>query len=469
MTDETTHVRMAVLLCDAGGSAWSCLRCAKDIHRNDDIRCNECGRAFHWQCYRLPTGLFDSRLDDGVAEAARRGDARRCDFKCPRCNFELVMGRAPDPSNIKDCYLTLCDVQLTLDEFHYDSQSGADGNYTTLLKMSRWGRDMDVPVMVAHSAEDLQHMHHDHRQLGWYCVDQTTTLGGRKEAAKWETMKKHRSAVFNFYERSGVPKHRAPTATIRFTHRMNGLLQRLGNDSAQAKVFDRTCIRDLTSLLRSDYQRARGERKVTLALANLAFHAHLQAGLRAGELWEQRVGGLMSSLVIGDTARRMKIRPHLRLTLKRQTKGDRFKTATVPCAYQAKRAPLCTGLWTRVAVAELRRVGRGHDDDLVFTRPDGAPWTMSQFWHEQVMPRLVQLKEAKEGGLERTDLDAFGSNSFRRSWLTLARSHPDSVSEDLCERQGRWKKEVRGHVLGRMVSLYFDPEMRELLLATYWL
>ena len=54
-------------------------------------------------------------------------------------------------------------------------------------------------------------------------------------------------------------------------------------------------------------------------------------------------------------------------------------------------------------------------------------------------------------------------------WLTLARSHPDSVSEDLCERQGRWKKEVRGYVLGRMVSLYFDPEMRELLLATYWL
>ena len=77
---------------------------------------------------------------------------------------------------------------------------------------------------------------------------------------------------------------------------------------------------------------------------------------------------------------------------------------------------------------------------------------------------------AVAGGLERTDLGAFGSNSFRRSWLTLARSHPDSVfSEDLRERQGRWKKEARGYVLGRMVSLYFDSEMRELLLATYWL
>ena len=44
-----------------------------------------------------------------------------------------------------------------------------------------------------------------------------------------------------------------------------------------------------------------------------------------------------------------------------------------------------------------------------------------------------------------------------------------TVEELKRERQGRWKKEVRGYVLGRMVSLYFDPEMRELLLATYWL
>ena len=122
---KTNRAHVCVVVCCAvtGGTPWSCLRCAKDIHRNDDMRCNECGYAFHWQCYRLPAGLFDSRLDDGVAEAARRGDARRGDFKCPRCNFELVMGRSPDPSNIKDCYLTLCDVQLTLDEFHYDSQS----------------------------------------------------------------------------------------------------------------------------------------------------------------------------------------------------------------------------------------------------------------------------------------------------------------------------------------------------------
>ena len=73
------------------------------------------------------------------------------------------------------------------------------------------------------------------------------------------------------------------------------------------------------------------------------------------------------------------------------------------------------------------------------------------------------------GGLESVDLKDFGSNSFRRTWNTLAANHPDPVSEDLRERQGRWRRRGRSRTLGRMVSLYYDPKPQELLLATYWL
>ena len=67
------------------------------------------------------------------------------------------------------------------------------------------------------------------------------------------------------------------------------------------------------------------------------------------------------------------------------------------------------------------------------------------------------------------DLSIYNTNSFRRTWNTLAGQHPDPVSEDLRERQGRWRRRSRSRVLGRMVSLYFAPRPQELLLATYWL
>ena len=67
------------------------------------------------------------------------------------------------------------------------------------------------------------------------------------------------------------------------------------------------------------------------------------------------------------------------------------------------------------------------------------------------------------------ELPAYGTNSFRRTWLTLAAQRPDPVSDDLLERQGRWRQKSRKRKPGRMVSLYRDPKPSELLLATYWL
>ena len=79
---------------------------------------------------------------------------------------------------------------------------------------------------------------------------------------------------------------------------------------------------------------------------------------------------------------------------------------------------------------------------------------------------MLRLQQRLEGGFEDEDLDDWGSNSFRRSWDTLAQKN--SVPIDLIERQGRWrtKQRRRNRVSQRMSSLYCDPFPEELLKAT---
>jgi hypothetical protein len=372
------------------------------------MRCVSCERVCHWQCYKLPCGLFPSRLNEGLAEEARWGDTRRPDFGCPRCHFRTVMQREPVRNSRADAYLLLCEVQTTLDEFHRDSEGYSKGCLYTLRKVSRWGRDLGIPAMLAGSREEFDRMPTDHRHLAWYFVDV-----GRRQ--KWATVRKHRSAIWNYYERLGIADDSSPTASFRCTHRMHGMLQRLGSDSKQDLVFSDVLLRDMVALLKADYERAHGPRRVELAQANLAFHAYTQMGCRANELFEERVGRLEASMVIGEDARRKEVLPHLTFRATNQTKTERFAITNILCCARTKRAPLRTGLWAQLTIGKLRAAGRGEDDALLFSHPDGGPWRMGWFWDTHVLPRMEQLKRELAGGLENQDLDAFGSNSFRRT------------------------------------------------------
>jgi hypothetical protein len=368
------------------------------------------------------------------------------------------MHRPPVRDSPGDAYLMLCEVQTTLDEFHKDSAATSTGYLYTLRQVSRWGRDLGVPAMLAGSRAELRAMPDDHRQFAWYLVD-----AGRTR--KWSTVKKHRAAVWNYYQRMGVPEEEIPTSSFRFTHRMNGLLQRLGDESRQDLVFSELLLGDLVTLLRADYSRARGARRAELALVNLAFHAYTQMGCRANELFEELVGRLEDSFVCREDAARKNIMPHLTFRATNQTKTERFHATDILCSWRSKRAPLRTGMWAELAIAELRNVGRGQRDTVLFTHADGTPWRMGWLWEEHIVPRLAQLQRELAGGLENVDLDLYGTNSFRRTWNTLAGQHPDPVSVDLRERQARWRSATRRSQ--SMASLYFDPRPNELLLATY--
>ena len=91
---------------------------------------------------------------------------------------------------------------------------------------------------------------------------------------------------------------------------------------------------------------------------------------------------------------------------------------------------------------------------------------MTYFWRLHVLPRMKRLKQNLRGEFEDEDLSDWGSNSFRRSWDTLA--HKNDLPIDLIERQGRWrtKQRRRNRVSQRMTSLYCDPFPEELLRAT---
>lgn len=443
--------------------------CMKDVVAKDRLKCKECGGAFHWQCYCTPEGMFPNRLrrlgkpyDHTAGNVARPGDTRRADFRCPRCNFKRVMRRRPEEASAEDGYVGLLDVRVTLGEYISDSHSYSDGCMYSMRKMHRWGVAMDVPAMVARDVEELGEMDSEHRQVMWYLADIT-------RGVTWETAKKHRAALYNYYERMGLVASDIPTATTRFTRFMAGHLQRKGMSTTQNKVFTGLLIRAMTRYLEDKYRRAVGEERVRMAQVNLVWHAYLQTGARANELMEQKMGAMVAGFCFRGRAKRKRLRAHMKFRATLQTKEERFSETELLCCYRTKHAPLRAGMWAEIVVAERGRVDRAADDGLVFADPNGAQWKMGRIWHEDMLPALEQLQHEKAGGLEGTDLSAFGSNSFRRTWASLAAQQPDVVSDDLIERQGRWRKKSRKRKPGRMVSLYRDPKPSELLLASYWL
>ena len=446
-----------------------CMLCTSDVNIHEAMVCRWCDKWCCWSCFRTPVGLFMSRLEEGVAESLRDGDQRRPDFSCPACNFERIMRRPPVEGDREDAYLLLCDAQVTIDEFHMDSKSYSRNSQYALRKITRWGRDYAVPLMLAHDLKELEDMGPDHRQLSWYAVDQSRPP--ERGGVTHETSKKHRGHVWNYYAAMGAPAG-GPTSTGRFKGRMNGLRQRLGTEEGtQATVFSDVLIADLVHHFRSLYVDAEGEQKLLMAQVNLAFHAYTQVGARANELFEQEVGMLEKSFCFGEKAKKKGLLPHLEFRATLQTKENRFSKTDILCAFQAMHAPLKTGFWALLVVQHLKKANRAKSKDKVWAHSDGKQWKMGWFWDEHVLPAMRWLQENDAGGLEGEDLEDYGTNSFRRTWRTLAGDtlHTPEVSEDLCERQGRWRTRGRGRVLGRMVSVYYAPRRNQLLMATYWL
>ena len=453
-----------------------CTRCYRALAAKEALRCCKCGVGFHYSCYGVPEELFPNRLQivdkpepHTLGNHARLGDTRRPDFRCPTCNFRAVMRRQPRAGHPKDSWLIMLDVRAQLDEMIADSTSYAASCMYALRRATRFGQDFGIPVMVAHDREELQLMNTQlgavgHVQLRWWLADRT-------RGVTWDTTKKERSAIFNFYRAMGWDSEHIPTSTPKFTNFMNGMLQRKGESTTQCATFRAVLIKDMCALLLGEVQRARGARRLALAKVQLAWHAYMQVGARANELFGQTLGRLVRGFCFGEVAERKEIVEHLKFDATIQTKENRFSGTTLWCCARTERQLLETGPCAQLLVMELERQGITDEDYKVFSDGAGVPWKMGAFWSKEVVPRLEQLQKEKLGGLENEDLSLFGSNSFRRTWATLAASRGGGgvVDEHLRARQGRWRTEGRGRCLGQMVHLYNDPVPEDLLLATMWL
>ena len=308
----------------------------------------------------------------------------------------------------------------------------------------------------------------EQRQFLWFMADKAA--GG----AKFDTVRRFRSSLSNYFDRlEGVRPDEIPTGSKLYARALDGLMQRLGVSDAQDRVFPTVLLEDLLRLAESDYDRARGDRRLETCLANLALHVYFQMGLRANEAFSETVGGLKEGLVVGAAAEQTG--PYVQIHCTIQTKEERYTTTEVLGAYDTvEGCPLRVGPWVEATLQELGRVGILPEDqgDRLLFQTAGRTWTMGWFWEKHVRPRLEQLRREGLGGLSAdTDLDQFGSNSPRRTWNTMAALHPNPVSEDLRERQGRWRarQKRRQRVRQGMASLYMEPTVKEKLRATYYL
>jgi hypothetical protein len=213
-----------------------------------------------------------------------------------------------------------------------------------------------------------------------------------------------------------------------------------------------------------------------MALVNAALHLYFQAGLRANEAFSCTAKALKKSLVRGKAAKKAGLRRHMYVTCSLQTKEERYETTTVPVAFDTwGECPLSTGKWVVRGLRALKKAGRGpktHPKRPFFASKNGVSWKMAWFWKKHVKTRLIRLREQKRGGLKRNaDVSRFGSNSPRRTWRSMAAKRPHPVCDDLCERQARWrtKQRKRQRLSLSMAQLYNDPDVEELLRATYYL
>jgi hypothetical protein len=389
------------------------------------------------------------------------GDCRRIDFKCPHCNFVDTMSRAPTNS-AADQMLLKMDRVVTLDQFHYESERGADTNRLNLARIQRWGDENGIPVMFAKCATELEHMNKDHRQLSWYWASRSFM------DLHYNTHKRERGSVRNYYDRmqgtEDFLETQFPTNTPAMTHRFGGLEQRLGSESKKAKTFSTGLLVELLKLMDSDYERARGSFRSEMLIVITAVLVFFHGGFRANEPLFLSGKHMRDCMVLDAGLRGLPA--HFIVVCPQQTKENRVSETKVPICYDtADGCPLRAGYWVSQALDMVRWAGR-EEDDFFFLLPTGERLVSTYLWSTHLYPKLAQLQREGLIGAQ-TDIFEFNFNSFRRTWTTMGHAEPDSVPALLLDAHARWRLKERENI--PMNQLYANPSLKEKLRATHYL
>ena len=455
-----------------------------------------CAGIWHAKCYAqlaedkfpvyeagdLDDALLDNELNGELADdqhrfqVARVGDDLMCTFQCDDCSFYNLQGRYPNENKEADKLLLLCIRRATLDAFWARERTTVEKNWREIKSLVATGEAMGLeePLPPRGPCPIV-----DEQGLNVACLMLMKTMnqGRNSRHIQFETARKVRSAVSNFYhtlpggtglstvghgERGGLFFSASTTNSHWYKRFMTGCHRRMGDVwiPDQATTLDE--VKAGLEILEEDWQGGpKGARRTEVALTGAMVIAGFVAALRGEEIPQIDVGLMRKYWTEGLEYTRKR---HVPLALAgrfKQTNGT-YRIYIHPLADETasgikirvwfERAIRClndnkivSGPMFRVSKrkGQIARASVG-DLDVLFH----DLWKRIQHRRPQLFSDSIKIEE--EYSVRR---------SLRRGATTEAQNR--AIPTEVLEANNRWRKHLRGRgVLPSMsmVERYSDAK-----------
>ena len=367
-----------------------------------------CGVAYHAECIRVGPP-FSTRLRHGrglsFPPVKHWGT-----FICEKCTVRAVIGRELILQS--DLELLCLERMRLIDMAHAWALSTHTKYQQKLGVIRRFERrhqfsflqpaaltsppaTTDIPLMWIQESYALRP---SHRGSDSATVSMNTVRQLRSAASQylgWEMMLQHPLSTLLDQQQHIVNIPCRATDALSFTLFTKGMAGRLGTDSIPSTPLLSRHVHYMDRLFSSNYRRATSLlSRRRWALAGLANCILWLGWLRSAELFNLTFGDI--ELVRPSQGPLYDLPPGLGMVLLRllpQTKSNRTSTADVVLAFTTL-SGLSPGLWARrvaLAVEGTSSFWPSHPG-MIFTEPDGTPWSSYFFRHTFVYPCLRQLQ-----------------------------------------------------------------------------
>lgn len=344
-------------------------------------------------------------------------------FICEVCTVRAVLGR--ELHSALDVHLLCLERMRILDMAHYWSK-GTHSAYQTKLRaiqqfssmygvpilkttpLSRPPATSDIPLLWCQEAYSLREpsarrARQDELFVSYAAVRQLRAAASQFYA--WDMLVTNPGAAFMNRERRVIALPCRSTDSLSYTIHAGGMSARIGTHARPSVPLLDRHVRAFDRQLNDAFLRARSpatRRRIALAgLSNLLLWL---GWLRSSEAFGLRWQDIF--VLPPHLSAQMDLPPGcglLSLRLLPETKSSRTATADVMIAYKTL-SGLHPGKWYERARFFLARPALAStDSSLVFSHPDGTPWTSAYFRHNWLYPSLRQQRTAGDALLRAFD------------------------------------------------------------------
>ena len=430
----------------------------------------------------MDDALLDTELHGELADDEQRfkeawvGDDLMCVFQCDDCSFYNLQGRFANAHKEADKLLLLCIQRAILDSFWSRERTTVEKNWREVRGLieagEAMGLDQPLPQRGPCPVADDQGL-----KVACLMLMKTMNQGRNSRHIQFETARKVRSAVSNFYhallggtglatvghgDRGGLFFSGSPTNSHWYKRFMTGCHRRMGDVwiPDQATTLDE--VKAGLAVLEEEWQGGlQGARKREVALTGALVVAGFVAALRGEEIPQIDIGLMRKYWVEGIEYPRKKRVPLALAGRFKQTNGT-FRIYIHPLA-DTTSSGIEVRLWLERAIrcwnangvtsGPLFRVTKGNgkvsrasvgDLDVLFH----DLWKRVQHRYPQLIPDTTKVEEAYSV-----------RRSLRRGATTKAQNR--AIPTDVLEANNRWRKHLRGRGIlptMSMVERYTDAK-----------